>query len=62
VDAPSSVRFNGRVNQDDALSQSEGSLLQQMIYPGRSVWISPFTPPSRTIKHTYKNEPNWSTY
>ncbi|RMJ22234.1 putative transcription factor [Aspergillus sp. HF37] len=59
AEAPLSVRFNDRVNQDEALSQSEDSLLQQMIDPGRSVWISPFTPPSRTIKNTYKNKPNW---
>lgn len=62
MDAPSSMRFNDRVNQDEALSQSDDSLLQQIIDPGRSVWISPFTPPSRTIKNTYKNKPNWSTY
>ncbi|KAI9034871.1 Zn(II)2Cys6 transcription factor [Aspergillus affinis] len=26
---------------------------------GRSVWISPFTLPSRTIKNSYKNKRNW---
>ncbi|PLB53595.1 Zn(II)2Cys6 transcription factor [Aspergillus steynii IBT 23096] len=31
----------------------------QTIDHGRSVWTSPFTLPSRTIKNTYKNKRNW---
>lgn len=33
----------------------------QTIDHARSVWTSPFTLPSRTIKNTYKNKRNWST-
>lgn len=35
-------------------------LPHQTIDHGRSVWTSPFTLPSRTIKNTYKNKRNWS--
>lgn len=55
---PPSVGFNDRVNSE-ALAPP-GELLA--IDHGRSVWTSPFTPPSRTIKNTYKSRRSWSTY
>lgn len=43
-------------------SQQEESSSYQAIDHRRSIWTSPFTLPSRTIKNTYKNKRNWSMY
>ncbi|KAF7621143.1 hypothetical protein AFLA_011453 [Aspergillus flavus NRRL3357] len=39
--------------------QEEPPLPPKTIDHARSIWTSPFTLPSRTIKNTYKNKRNW---
>ncbi|KAE8370188.1 Zn(II)2Cys6 transcription factor [Aspergillus caelatus] len=48
------------VSQEPVYPQpEEPSLPPKTIDHARSIWTSPFTLPSRTIKNTYKNKRNW---
>ncbi|RJE26148.1 hypothetical protein PHISCL_01498 [Aspergillus sclerotialis] len=56
----------GPVEADDGYLETPGPSDElppfQEIDHGRSVWTSPFTLPSTTIKNTYKKKLNWSAY
>lgn len=50
----------GGVSPDSTAAQpAEGRSLRTIDH-GRSIWTSPFTLPSRTIKNTHKNRRSWS--
>ncbi|KNG91257.1 Zn(II)2Cys6 transcription factor [Aspergillus nomiae NRRL 13137] len=57
--------FGSVVEVDDVSEElaypprEEPSLPPKTIDHARSIWTSPFTLPSRTIKNTYKNKRNW---
>ncbi|OGM47217.1 Zn(II)2Cys6 transcription factor [Aspergillus bombycis] len=59
------IAFGPAVEADDVSEElvyppiEEPTLPPKTIDHARSIWTSPFTLPSRTIKNTYKNKRNW---
>lgn len=60
ADAAFGNDVQGDGSPDDTATQQGEERPLRTIDHGRSIWTSPFTLPSRTIKNTHKNGRSWS--